>query len=202
MKLLKLIVGTIVNPKKTFTELNNDPKGFFYSIVLLLLLGGAFSVIYVIFLLTGKEPGLPPLYNFDIIKLSYYWWLIIVGMPMIIVLYILVPGITEFLSVFFKGKNDYKKAFTIFAFSINVPFIFYFFAELAILIMLLINNLIKPTYNMVVFIMIFYFAVALWTMILAPIVVRIVYQISIFKSIISGVFAMFFFWAIMSFLVL
>lgn len=185
---LKYIIGTMVSPKKTFERLVEDGEKFtrMWQMLLLMIIGFVIPNLGMV-LIKAPSP-VPPLLSI-IPPEKFYHWILFVGIPAQLPLFIMTTAIVYILARIFKGKAGYENSLAVNMFAVAVPFFLYCAFELGFLLYILITGNTDYGIMVIVSMALFLGATILWQGVTVAIGIRSVHKVKLKAAIIISVLA-------------
>lgn len=192
MKLKDYLIGTIIQPGKTFSLLAKDEKNVKHTFRLLLFFLIFNSVLNIGFIIGGKLPTMPM-----VVKLPdeyYFHWCLFVANFAIICCYFMAAAIIYFFSRPYKASGTIEGIFSAVCFAYSVPFIFYLIVDYIVLIAISITGASKPEGFLNLLLIGTSLVVLIWHFILLPKAVKSVREIKWGPAVLIGVVTTIIFW--------
>lgn len=189
------IVGTILHPIKTFKELAEDPKSFKYTWLAILICGILYQLTLISYLFIDMEPWFPPILKIPDDK--FILFIVVSSGPLMLVLYFLSLGSLMVIGRAFGGKNDFNAVVSTTFMGITIPMFLSWLSETGLVVALEIAKLNKPEGLWMIWPMVEYGAVFIWTIVLLAMVSVVIQKLKVWQAIINSFIAVFLFWLIM-----
>jgi hypothetical protein len=189
------LFGTIAKPQETFTALLEDPKRHSHVLWLLVLLLGPWAIAVATWVYLKAVPWVPTFVKVP--DESYYFWELILGLPLFLLPMIMVAGTIHLLSRIYTQERTFEDLLPPFLFALNVPFFLFCIHDLAYALLCLagvwtpeqFRSLITQPGIMMYINVIVGVGAFVWTIPLMAMVVRACYALSsgrsLFVSILS-----------------
>lgn len=185
---IKYIIGTMIKPNSTFEKLLADDKKFTRLWQMIVLMIVCFVIPNVGMVIIKAPSPVPPLLSI-IPHDKFYHWIVFVGIPAQLPLFIMTSAIVHIMSKMFKGKNSFENTLAVNTFAIAVPFFFYCLFEVFFLIYILVTGNMNYGMGAVIAMAICLAITIIWNGIIVTLGIRKVHNLNIKGAITISVVA-------------
>jgi hypothetical protein len=113
------LLGAVIHPRRTFTELLADPRRLTHGTLAFLLIGLLYTLTVMGLAAAGVNPAVEPWLNIpaDV----YYFWEIFFALPVFGLGWILAAGVVQLTSRLFGGGGTFEETLAVLGFAIALP---------------------------------------------------------------------------------